>query len=182
MMKTFEFSIIASGLDPAAEDFADRFFDAGCDDATISFQRGHVIADFARDAASIDAAILSAVECVEKAGAHVDRIEPDPLVNLSDIASRTGMTRAAITQYAKGQRSKHFPAPVIRVTSDTPLWDWATVAAWLFQHDKLSRDEAIAAGALKAANEVIQSRDERMRTALPKRLKAYAATLGKEAA
>jgi hypothetical protein len=33
-MKIFEFSIIASGLDPEAEDFADRFFDAGCDDAT----------------------------------------------------------------------------------------------------------------------------------------------------
>ena len=35
-MKIFEFRIIASGLDPEAEDFADRFFDAGCDDATLS--------------------------------------------------------------------------------------------------------------------------------------------------
>src|ERR1041385_5630982 len=29
-MKTFEFSIVASGLDPEAEGFADRFYDAGC--------------------------------------------------------------------------------------------------------------------------------------------------------
>lgn len=61
-MTPFEFSIIASGLDPEAEDFADRFFDADCDDATISFQKRHIIADFAREAASIDAAICSAVE------------------------------------------------------------------------------------------------------------------------
>ena len=46
-MKTFEFSIVASGLDPEAEDFADRFFNAGPDDATLSFQKGHIILDFA---------------------------------------------------------------------------------------------------------------------------------------
>src|SRR5436305_13532072 len=96
-MKTHEFSIIASALDPQAEDFETRFYDAGCDDATISFQKGHIIVDFAREADSIDEAICSAVECVVKAGAHLDRVEPDPLVSLSDIAVRTGLTRAAIT-------------------------------------------------------------------------------------
>jgi hypothetical protein len=74
-MKKYEFSIIASGLDPQAEDFESRFYDAGCDDATISFQKGHIIADFAREAESIDAAICSAVAGVEAAGAHVDRVE-----------------------------------------------------------------------------------------------------------
>ncbi|MHB8272949.1 hypothetical protein [Bradyrhizobium sp.] len=86
MTKTFEFSIIASGLDPKAEDFADRFFDAGCDDATLSFREGHIILDFARDAETIDAAIVSAVECVAATGAKVQRIEPDPFVSLADIA------------------------------------------------------------------------------------------------
>src|SRR5258707_6384862 len=99
-MKTFEFSIIASGIDPEAEDFADRFFDAGCDDATLSFQKGHIILDFVREAESIDAAIVSAVEGVAAAGAKVDRIEPDPLVSLAAIASRSGMTSARLTQYA----------------------------------------------------------------------------------
>ena len=65
-MKTFEFSIVASGLDPEAEDFADRFFMAGCDDATVSFQKGHIILDFARAAASLEAAIASAVEDVDQ--------------------------------------------------------------------------------------------------------------------
>jgi hypothetical protein len=44
-MKTHEFSIIAPGLDPQAEDFESRLYDAGCDDATIAFQKGHIIVD-----------------------------------------------------------------------------------------------------------------------------------------
>jgi hypothetical protein len=181
-MKKYEFSIIASGLDPQAEDFETRFYNAGCDDATISFQKGHIIVDFTREADSVDAAICSAVECVEKAGAHVDRVEPDPLVNLSDIASRTGLTRAAISQYSKGQRSENFPSPVARVTSDTPLWDWATVATWFFRHQKLSRDEAIEAEAVKVANEAIKAQEPRLRDALKGHLEAYEACLEKEAA
>jgi hypothetical protein len=78
----------------------------------VSFQKGRIIVDFARKAESIDTAISSAIEAVRAAGAKVDRVEPDPLVNLSEIAARTGMSRAAMTQYAKGQRSSGFPAPV----------------------------------------------------------------------
>jgi hypothetical protein len=181
-MKTYEFSIIASGLDPKAEDFEKRFYDAGCEDATISFQKGHIIVDFAQEANSVDAAICSAVECVKAAGAQVDRVEPDPLVNLTDIASRTGLTRQAISQYSKGQRSEHFPSPRARVTSDAPLWDWATVATWLFQHEKLSRDDAIEAEAMKIANEVIESHEPRFREKMKERLQAYETRLQKEAA
>src|SRR5262249_19902136 len=136
-MKTYEFSIVASGLDPSADDFETRFYDAGCNDATISFQKGHIIVDFAREADAVDAAIVSAIECVKAAGAVVERVEPDPFVNLSDIAARTGMTRAAVSQYSTGSRREDFPLPVARVTSTTPLWDWAAVAKWLYQHDKL---------------------------------------------
>jgi hypothetical protein len=162
-MKMYEFSIIASGLDPQADDFEKRFYDADCDDATISFQKGHIIVDFAREADSILQAICSAVECVQKAGARVDRVEPDPLVSLTDIAARADLTRAAITQYAKGQRSKNFPAPVARVTSETSLYDWAEVAAWLFQNDKLSRERVIEAEAVKIANQGICAHDPKLR-------------------
>jgi len=181
-MARYEFSIIASGLDPEAEDFEQRFLDGGCDDATISFQKGHIIVDFAREAASMDAAIVSAVECVNDAGATVARVEPDPLVSLSDIASRTGMSRAAMTQYSKGQRSKDFPSPVARVTSDSPLWDWATVAKWLFQHEKIGRDTAMEAAAIRAANAAIESRQPKLREAMQDSLRSYARDLGKKAA
>jgi predicted DNA-binding transcriptional regulator AlpA len=181
-MTKYEFSIIASGLNPEVEDFEQRFLDAGCDDATISFQKGHIIADFAREAASIDSAIVSAVECVNSAGATVDRVEPDPLVSLSDIASRTGMSRAAMTQYSKGQRSRDFPSPVARVTSDSPLWDWATVAKWLFQHGKISRETAMEAAAVRAANVAIELHQPKLLEAMQDSLQSYAEDLENRAA
>jgi predicted DNA-binding transcriptional regulator AlpA len=181
-MKKYEFSIIASGLDPGAEDFEQRFYDAGCDDATISFQRGHIIVDFARAANSIDEAIVSATKGVEAAGARVDRVEPDPLVSLADIAARTGMTRAAMTQYSKGQRGRDFPPPVARITSDSPLWDWATVAKWLFQNEKISRNTAIQAEAVRAANAAIESHAPSLREALQGSLQSYERDLEKDVA
>ncbi len=156
-MPMYEFSIIASGLDPEAEHFEAQFYVSGCDDALVSFQKGHIILDFSRKAANLADAITSALNCAAKAGATIDRIEPDPLVSLSDIASRTGMTRAAITQYSKGQRSSGFPAPSARVTSESPLWDWATVAHWLFRHGKLTKDQLIAAELFKEANALLSS-------------------------
>jgi len=44
-MASFEFTVVASGLDPAAKDFFDRFYAAGCDDATVAFQNGRIVAD-----------------------------------------------------------------------------------------------------------------------------------------
>lgn len=179
-MATYEFSIIASGLDPESDDFEQRFRDAGCDGATISFQKGRIIVDFAHAAASIDAAICAAVERVQKAGAHVERVEPDPLVSLADIAARAGLTRAAITNYAKGNRAADFPPPVARVTSKTSLYEWSTVAAWLFQLDQLPREKAIEAEAVRLANAAIQSDRIGLKDALHG-LKAYEQKLVKTA-
>jgi hypothetical protein len=176
-MTIYEFSIIASGLDPKADDFEARFYDAGCDDATVSFQKGHIIVDIARQARSIDEAISSAIEAVTSAGATVDRVEPDPLVSLADIAARTDMTRAAMTQYAKAQRGKDFPAPVARVTSESPLWDWADVAVWFCRQQKISREVAIQAGAVREANRLIDRGERQMRNELKERVRAYAAAL-----
>jgi hypothetical protein len=180
-MKTYEFSIIASGLDPNADDFGDRFYDAGCDDALVAFQKGHIIVDFAREANSIEQAIVSAIENVRAAGANVDRVEPDPLVSLADMAARTNLTRAAMTQYSKGQRSRDFPAPIARVTSDSPLWDWATVARWMFQHDKLSREDAIEAEAVRVANVAIASREPQLQEAIRSGLITFEKTLDRAA-
>ena len=174
-MKIYEFSIIASGLDRDAPDFESKFYDAGCDDATISFQKGHIIVDFSREAATIEAAVSSAVENVIAAGATVERVEPDPLVSLAEIAARTGMTRAAITQYSKGQRGKKFPAPVARITSDSPLWDWYGVAQWLFSKKKLTRAAVVEALTVKAANEAIERGEFHMEARLNQRVREYEA-------
>lgn len=167
-MKTYEFSIIASGLDPEAGDFEARFYNSGCDDALVAFQRGHTIVDFAREANSIDDAIASAIENVRSAGATVEHVEPDPLVSLSEIAARTGLTRAAISHYSKGDRAKDFPAPIAKITTDSPLWDWATVARWLFVNKKITRDAVVEAVVVKSANTAIVEQQPNIRDSLQK--------------
>ncbi|MDE2465425.1 MAG: hypothetical protein KGO02_17190 [Alphaproteobacteria bacterium] len=151
-MKTYQFAIIASGPNPNADDFEDRFFEAGCDDATISFQKGLIILEFSRESRSFAHAIASAFANVHKAGAKVERFEPDHLVNLSDIAQRSGMSKAAISLYCKGERAEGFPAPVARVTSESPLWDWVDVTRWMHKHDKIGADVVLEARLVREAN------------------------------
>jgi hypothetical protein len=158
-MKIHEFTIIASGLNPEAEDFEDRFFEAGCDDATLSFQKGVIIIEFAREAVSFSNAVISAYEAVRRAGASVERIEPDYLVSLSEIAERSGKTRQAISLYTNGERGAGFPAPIARVTSNHPLWDWEQVAEWLVQRDALPREELVRARVVKEANLHLETSD-----------------------
>lgn len=162
-MKTFEFTIIASGLDHEADDFEDRFFEAGCDDATIAFSRGAILLQFAREAETLKDAVDSAIANVRAAGATVDRVEPDYLVSLSEIAVRASMTRAAVSLYAKGQRGTDFPHPVARVTTESPLWDWTDVARWLCERSKIEEYVLHEALTFRAANDSIEDEQKRSR-------------------
>jgi hypothetical protein len=155
-MTTFEFTIIASGLDHEADNFEDRFFEAGCDDATIAVARGAIILQFAREADTLDSAIQSAISAVKATGASVERVEPDHLVSLSDIADRAGLTRAAVTNYAKGDRGEAFPHPVARVTTSSPLWDWTDVSQWLATRGQIDRRVHEDAVVIKSANDDLQ--------------------------
>lgn len=155
-MKTHEFTIIASGLDPEMEGYEDRFFEAGCDDATLSFQKGVIIAEFAREAVSFSNAVVSAYEDILKTGARVKRVEPDYLVSLSEIAERSGLTRQAISLYTKAERGSGFPNPVARVTSNSPLWDWFEVTEWLYALEKIDREAVVEARIVKEANRFLE--------------------------
>lgn len=159
-MRVHEFTVIASGLHPETDDLANLFYEAGCDDASIAFQKGLIILEFAREAPTFTRAIISAYRDVTTAGAKVERFEPDYLVSLSDISKRTGLTRAAITHYHKGERAKDFPTPVARVTSDSPLWDWHEVASWIWEYSKatqVTHEAVVQARVMKEANVVVES-------------------------
>lgn len=151
-MKTHEFTVVAAGLDPEAEGYEDAFFDAGCDDALLAFRNGRILVHFMREATSFDVALDSALAAVRSTGAQVLRIEPDPLVSLADIAERADITRAAVTLYRQGKRGSGFPAPVARVATAAPLWDWGEVAGWLCEHKKLPKAKAEQARAIARAN------------------------------
>ena len=74
-VKSFNFTIVASGMDHGSPGLDDCFFEAGCDDATLSIQGGRVVVEFQREGRSLTAAVKSAVGDVERAGATVDRID-----------------------------------------------------------------------------------------------------------
>jgi hypothetical protein len=154
-VKRYNFTIIASGIDATTPRFEDRFFEAGCDDATISFQKGRLILEFEREARNFSHALVSALIDVGKTGAKVVHIEPDYLVSLSDIAERSGRTRASTSLFAKGNRGKDFPAPIARITSESPLWDWVQVAQWMFKRKSIALDTLLEAKIVKAANRAI---------------------------
>ena len=160
MNNIWEFTIIATGISPEQDDFADRFAAAGCEDATLSFQKGVIILEFAREAKNFLHALTSAFEAVQKAGAKVVRFEPDHLVSLTDIAVRTGLSKAAISLYAKGARGADFPGPVARFTSTTPLWDWAEVAHWMHKHDHIPQEMVLEARMVREANRLAMSNDK----------------------
>lgn len=137
-MKSFEFTIAATGLSLDTDEWEYAFYEAGCDDATVSLQRGVFVLFFDREAEDFESAARSACDAIRSAGAKVLRIEPDPFVSSSDIAERASITRQAASLYTTGGRGDNFPIPVAGITSSRPLWCWEEVARWLVNRGKLA--------------------------------------------
>jgi hypothetical protein len=70
----YEFSLILSDAEVTDED-ADKLYEAGCDDASILTRDGITRIQFDRDAPSLDEALASAIQSVERAGFAVARVE-----------------------------------------------------------------------------------------------------------
>ena len=158
-MAEFEFTLVVAGLDPNDEGIEDRLYEAGCDDALVSVIKATVVLDFTREAKNFAHALASAISDVRRAGARVVRVEPDNYVNVSDIAERAGLTRQAVSLLVQGKRGPgNFPAPAVRVSTDSPLWDWHAVARWLLRAKKLRDREAVVQAAVtREANIVLEA-------------------------
>ena len=96
-MPVHHFTLIVDGPDLQDDALIDRLFEAGCDDAAIGRSDGIQYADFDREAASLDEAVLTAVTDVERVeGVSVVRVANAGLVSMTDIASRIGCTRESV--------------------------------------------------------------------------------------
>ena len=142
-MKIFEFQIICSGVDTGSEAFLDNLYESGCDDALVFFRDGYVCLDFSREAEDAETAIATAIQDIESArvGAIVQRIEPDDFVNLSEAASRVGLTRATMQKYARGPSKigEDFPRPVAGVITGgkKALYSFGDVIVWLHEKGRI---------------------------------------------
>ena len=147
--KTHNFLFVLDGVAPEDDGAEDALFEAGCDDALLSFRGTTALLEFDRLAASLEEAVLSALRGVEAAGldAVVLRVEPDDLVSASEIARRTGSSREGVRLWHEGERGPgSFPPPLASVGANTLLWSWAEVANWLSANGKLD-DEAVVENA-----------------------------------
>lgn len=118
---------------PAGESVIDTLYEAGWDDAVVSFDPvtgGEGWATFDREAPSALQAVVSAIREGRKAGVELLGVTED-YVTLGQIAERTGRTPAAVDHWATGRRGPGaFPEPRVprpRVS----LYSWAEVSMWL---------------------------------------------------
>ena len=150
-MSTFHFTLIVEGPDLQDESRIDALFEAGCDDAAIGLSDGIQFVDFDREAGSLDHAILSAVDDLEKLeGVEVVRIADAGLASLADIAVRLGRTRESVRLLVSGARGPGgFPKPVTDPRGRYRLWRWSDVERWcveqLGEALLISQDEVTAA-------------------------------------
>jgi len=76
-MKTYEFDVVLKDVSEVTDDQVDELFAAGCTDATPASCAGAAWIHFDREAASLEAAISSAVAQVQAAGLQVSKVELD---------------------------------------------------------------------------------------------------------
>jgi hypothetical protein len=155
-MSEHSFTLLIDGDVDAA---IDTLFEAGCDDATFGQVDGIDFADFDREAPELLDAIRTAIADIESVpGLKVRRVEPDDLVNMSDIAERLGRTPQSVRLLVSGERGKgHFPAPVSHLQSRHRLWRWSDVAAWA---GTLSAKDEARARLIAALNAGLELRDQ----------------------
>ena len=124
------------------DSFLDRLYEAGCDDALVCFKDGYVCLDFSRASKSAEEAVLSAIRDFEHStvGGTVERVEPDDLASLSEIARRTGVTRASLQKYARGisKVGEDFPQPAANISgARRELYSAAEVINWMHAKERV---------------------------------------------
>lgn len=136
----YRFTLVLSGISEPDEWFENALFEAGCDDALLSFRNRIGYLDFDRSADDFEKSILSAIHDVESIHSSIMVVaaEPSDRVTSAEIARRSGRSRESIRQLINGYRgTQDFPVPMAGIISKTLLWSWAKVAKWMFDHGKI---------------------------------------------
>lgn len=131
--QTHQFTLLLQGADVLKEENLEALRRAGSDDALFGRRDEVFYADFAREGASFEEAVLKAIREVERAvpGLQVVRVEPEEFVSAAAIADRTGRTRESVRLLIEAKRGPGgFPSPIAWTSRTRKLWRWADVAHW----------------------------------------------------
>ncbi|TVQ08746.1 MAG: hypothetical protein EA364_15000 [Balneolaceae bacterium] len=142
----------------------DALFEAGCDDAILSFRNGIAYLDFDREAENLEKGVISAIHQVEQTGMplSVKRVEPSDFVTSAEIARRLHRSKQSVQQLISGGRGDgDFPLPIAGVTAKTMLWSWQEVVGWFLEKKKLDEKSIYEnATTLKQLNESLDARHD----------------------
>ena len=122
-------------LDPQAatiDEVYDLLHEAGCDDALFSSSDGQEFATFARQADTLDAAVMSAITDVERvAGVTVAEVSDQALVKIEDIARLSARSVQSIERLIAGEDCEvEFPRPLTWNDDEIQEWELSRVAEW----------------------------------------------------
>src|SRR5437588_13088366 len=126
MIHNFRFILDGTAL---RDSIVQALLDGGCGDGLFGIEQGVHTIEFDRRAETFEAAVLVALEDVERAvpDVRIVRVEPDELVTASGIAERTGRTRQSVAQLIAGERGRErgeFPTPLTTTDGRTKIWHW----------------------------------------------------------
>ncbi len=151
--KSHQFTLVLKNIDEKTAGLEDSLYETGCDDALMNYRNGAVYLEFDREAKSLEDAVISAIKDVRSASIDADvvSIAPENLVTEAEIAKRLDLSRQTVSLWIKGERRSGFPAPMMRLSEKSPLWQWSEVAVWLFKN-KIIKDQKVVDDALFFAN------------------------------
>lgn len=125
---TLRFALGKHDDDPEA--FLERLSKAGCDDALIGIGKpGRIALAFTREAASAEAAVISALADVKRVVSDAVFLEATPdYVGVPDIAEVLGVSRQYIGKIIKASE-REFPPPIH--DGARAMWHLEAILKWL---------------------------------------------------
>jgi len=161
-MTEFEFQLFCRDVTTDDESFLDSLYEAGCDDAIVSFKDGYLCLDFSRQAESAEDAVVSAIRDFKRSeiGGTIERVEPEDLASLAEIANRVGVTRASLQKYARGDSKvgKDFPRPAANISQPRrAFYSASEVINWMFLKKRVDLSEHFVelATVIKKSNQAL---------------------------
>ena len=131
-MKTWHFRFTLESTGVRVDDVFDELHDAGCDDALFSSRDQTEFVRFARQAATLEEAVLTAISDLESVvRVKVSAICDASLVTLNEISCRTGESVESLSALmTESQPGAVFPSPLTWEDEEPQEWEWSRVAEW----------------------------------------------------
>jgi len=160
----YNFALVLNGIKENDNDYDDKLYGSGCDDAVISYWNQLVYVDFCREAPSLKDAIFSAINDVKNSGvnAQIERIEDTTVLNQSQLGEKLKKSRQAINQMVSNKSSSDpFPSPLNEREKGAKVWEWSIVSAWLARQGRLSNEAAMDAQLVTMINTTLKREFQR---------------------